>query len=105
MGTIRVIAPNGGQSDLGYEGREPPLEMLQRAVGGYVEHLVVEHEGKRCSAYVNEEARVARTAPLAQRILAGGVTVTPNVDLNQKASRLAGKPILGPMVIDLGRSK
>lgn len=105
MGKIRVIAPNGVQSDLGYEGREPPLEMLQVIVGGYVEHLVVEHEGKRRSAYVNEEARIARTSPLGLRKLAGGAVVTPNVESNAQASWIAGKPILGPMAIDLGREK
>lgn len=32
-----------------------PLEVLQRAVGGYIESAVVEIDGKRYDAFVNED--------------------------------------------------
>lgn len=87
MKIIRIINTDGTYSDLGYATREPPLEMLQQAVGGYIEHIAVTYNGKRYSAYIDEEARIKRIRP----------------PMNFPASRIAGYPILGPMVIDLGK--
>lgn len=36
-GTMIVIAPEGGQSLIEYNGHTPALETLQQAVGGYIE--------------------------------------------------------------------
>lgn len=96
MGTLRVIAPDGTTSDIGYDGRtEPPLETLQRAVGGYVEHIAVTYAGKRRSAYVIDPWGAHPALPRFD---------PQQLPLNAAASRLVGQKIVGPLVIDLGRA-
>lgn len=100
MGTLRIIPVAGPEHDIGYEGREPPLAVLQRAVGGYIEHVAVDYQGKRRSAYVNEEARLP--GPAVQSLSGTGVIAVKDARPNVRASTIAGMRILGTMVIDLG---
>lgn len=107
MGKLVIIRPNadeGGEPPTEtYAGREPSIARLQKLVGGYVEHLAVNYQGAPRSAYVDEEARLSILP--GPRTLAGGTIVdTPArpVPRNSIASALAGREILGTMVIDLG---
>ncbi len=94
MGTLRIIQPDGTVSDLGYEGKEPPLEMLQVIVGGYVEHGVIDYENKRRSVYVVDPyGRLHVTSTRTRASI-----LTPN----QLASLMVGQGICGTLIIDLG---
>ena len=91
MGKLRIIAPDGATSDIVYEKREPPIEVLQQECGGYVEHIAVDYKGKRRSAYVVDPfGKHPKYSP----------DLTPNI----VASDLMGQLVRGPLVIDLGKS-
>lgn len=94
MGTLRIIGTDGSRSDLGYPGKEPSLEILQKSCGGYVEHLAVDYEGKRRSAYVVDPMECHIPPEKRREWLAD----------NWSARRITGCKIVGPLVIDLGEA-
>ena len=54
---VRVIKPDGTEE--GWQGdRHPTLEEMQGWVGGYIEHVVVNLNGRKCDALVNEEGKL-----------------------------------------------
>ena len=56
--TIITIQPDGTRSE---QFAKPELELLQSAVGGYIEHVphFDKFEGRKCRAYVNEEGAIS----------------------------------------------
>lgn len=56
--TLVVIQPDGTETREIYTGDEPELERLQKAVGGYLEHIMVLHEGRELHAFINEEGKL-----------------------------------------------
>jgi hypothetical protein len=55
-GTIVIITPTGITGEQRSEKRgQPPLEVLQRAVGGYIELVKVRWRGRVRDAFVNED--------------------------------------------------
>ena len=92
MYKVTVIQPDGVVTVT--EHADVPLEMLQRAVGGFIQMVphFTQYDGHPCEAYVNEEGRLK------------------NMPLNAKATALwefflgegpfQYKPLLfGPLVI------
>ena len=61
-GTLIILTPSGVLSEQRWEGTgkksSPPLEMLQNAVDGYIEHVKVRFNGRVRDAYVNEEGLI-----------------------------------------------
>ena len=53
-GQLHIISPENHRTIIVIE-KEPSLEQLQKAVGGYIEVVKVRFEGKIRDAYVNEE--------------------------------------------------
>jgi len=53
-----VIQPDGSETRTEYRGFEPGLEILQKAVGGYIELVRVTYDGRLCDAFVNEEGKL-----------------------------------------------
>jgi hypothetical protein len=51
-----------GRVEYSTQTREPPLEQLQRAVGGYIQEVphLDEYAGRRVKAYANEEGKLHR---------------------------------------------
>jgi hypothetical protein len=55
-GTLVIIAPSGAVTNQRIErSKGPSLEVLQAAVGGYIERVRVRWSGRVCDAYVNED--------------------------------------------------
>jgi len=52
-----TIKPDGTEE--GWQGdRHPTLEEMQGWVGGYIEHVVVNLNGRKCDALINEEGKL-----------------------------------------------
>lgn len=77
---VVTIKANGDEERLKFDGH-PTLEQMQALVGGYIEHLDVDFEGKRQHMLVNEEG------------LFRGLPV------NTKATMIALRPIVGDVFI------
>jgi uncharacterized protein DUF3846 len=60
LNTLVIIQPDGTETRETYEGNEPELKQLQRAVGGLIELVQVEFEGTNRVAFINEEGKHKR---------------------------------------------
>jgi hypothetical protein len=58
LNTLVIIQPDGSETREPYEGEEPTLEQLQKAVGGYVELVQVKFEGVDRIGFVNEDGKL-----------------------------------------------
>lgn len=96
MRILRVIEPDGTQTDITCDKKEPPLDVIQSLVGGYVEHVPITYEGARRSAYVVD--------PFARHI-PGERSREEILAPNDIASGIAGQRIRGRLIIDLGIHK
>lgn len=87
-GSIVIIKPDGSENSIRWpQGGQPPLETLQRCIGGgYIESVKV-HYGKTRQAYVDEDGLIK------------------NLPFNERASFLYGRRIVGDMVIWIPDSK
>ena len=65
----------------------PTLEKMQKMVGGYIERVTCEYEGRRCDMLVNEEGLMnglpynAQASEYAQTHLFGDVVILSDFDL------------------------
>ena len=59
-GTMIVIQPSGEVTKRTYINREIPLADLNKAVGGYIEHVPLfdTYEGKDCIVFCNEYGKI-----------------------------------------------
>lgn len=58
---LTVLKPDGTRVET-FHDKSPGLEVLQKAVGGYIETipLFTKFEGRRCTVYGNEEGKLKR---------------------------------------------
>ena len=49
---------NGWSLDVEYPDEAPMYEKLKRHIGGFIEHVTVLYNGRRCSMWVHEEGRM-----------------------------------------------
>lgn len=56
---LTVLKPDGSRVET-FHDKSPGLEVLQKAVGGYIETipLFTKFEGRRCTVYGNEEGKL-----------------------------------------------
>lgn len=85
-GTLVIITPPGGVTQQRVETSSgPSLEVLQAAVGGYIERVKVRYDNRVRDAYVNEdgiEKRLAFNRPgtsLTKGTIFEGATLVGNV--------------------------
>jgi hypothetical protein len=58
-GTLHIVSPDGVTHQQRVEtSKGPSLDVLQAAVGGYIERVSVRYEGKVRDAYINEEGKL-----------------------------------------------
>jgi hypothetical protein len=80
-GQIVTIKPNGEVLNGTYKGKEPKLAVLQLLVDGYIEPVLVTHNGARRQGWVNEDG------------------LRQGLEFNYLASTLCGQPIVGNLVV------
>jgi len=92
-GTLVIIAPSGAVTNQRIErSKGPSLEVLQAAVGGYIERVRVRWSGRVCDAYVNEDG------------ISEGLTLNTSATLILDGSflvraRRLGNNIVGPCAV------
>jgi hypothetical protein len=110
---IYIIQPDGTHT---VEEREfnPELKELQTWVKGYIEHVIVRFNDKKCVAYVNEEGKLRRmpvnwkATSIFHNEMKKHMGNPLYNDLNREAEIVGGMDyICGPMVIveNPGRAK
>lgn len=82
-GLLWIIRPDGTEYSLAVESSRPPLDLLQREVGGFIERVRVRWKGRLREAFVDEDGVAKRLA------------------LNRKSREIDeyGRTLMGPLVI------
>lgn len=87
---IVILHADGRIEDQPERSSPPSLDELQAIVGGYIEHVHVDYEGRTYHAFVNEDGR-QREMPI-------------NVNATLAVLRFGHGQILGPCAIVITRS-
>jgi hypothetical protein len=87
-GKLVVIFPDESRADEVHFVKKPKLEMLQQLVGGYIELIKVQYEGKLRDGYVDEEG-LLKMLPVNSRAM----------EMDHLKMYRGGMPIVGNLVV------